>query len=497
LSCSRNNQERQMTDTRDNHPDMTDLEFREALAKVSEWVASYRERISQLPVLPRVAPGDVERALPQAAPAKGEPVESWIRDLDSIVLPGITHWNHPGFMAYFGITGSAPGILGELVCSVINSNGMLWKSCPALTELEHVVVRWLATALGLPPSWFGMMTDTASTSTLVALTAAREATGLNVREQGLSGKPPLVLYCSEEAHSSVDKAGLVLGMGTRGIRRIPSDDMYRMQVGALEAAILKDCAEGRRPFAVVATVGTTSATAVDPVPDIAQVCQRHGLWLHVDASYAGSAAIAPELRPAMQGCEHADSLVINPHKWFFTPLDCSVLYTRKPEMFRGAFSLVPEYLKTDAGDVVDLMDYSFQLGRRFRALKLWFIFRYFGTEGIAARIREHVRLAQTLALWVDEHSDLERLAPVPFSTVCFRVHPPGIEDESALERINASVLEKVNASGDVFLSHTKLKGRYCLRAAIGNLQTDIGRVRRAFDLVREAAQSKSAIRTEA
>jgi aromatic-L-amino-acid decarboxylase len=481
-------QETRMTETPENHPDMTDLEFREALAKVGEWVASYREKVGRLPVLSRMAPGDIEKALPHTAPAKGEPVESWIRDLDAIILPGITHWNHPGFMAYFGITGSAPGILGELVCSAINSNGMLWKTCPALTELERVVLRWYASAIGLPPAWFGMITDTASTSTLVALAAAREATGLGVREQGLAGKPPLVLYCSQEAHSSVDKAGLVLGLGIQGIRRIPSDDAYRMDVGALEAAILKDCAEGRRPFAVVATVGTTSATAVDPVPEIADICRRHGLWLHVDAAYAGSAAIAPELRPAMRGCEHSDSLVVNPHKWLFTPIDCSVLYTRRPEMFRDAFSLVPEYLKTDAGDVVDLMNYSFQLGRRFRALKLWFIFRYFGIEGIAARIRGHVRLAQAFASWVDGHPHLERLAPVPFSTVCFRLHPPGMVDEAALERCNTSVLEKVNATGEVFLSHTKLKGRYCLRLAIGNLQTDIDRVRRAYELVCETAQ---------
>lgn len=476
-----------MKESNENHADMTDAEFREALSQVGEWVASYRERIGRLPVLPHVAPGDIEKALPQTAPARGEPVENWLGDLDTIILPGVTHWNHPGFMAYFGITGSAPGILGELVTSAINSNGMLWKSCPALTELERVVLRWFAAAIGLPSSWFGMITDTASTSTLVALAAAREATGLKIREEGLAGKPPLVLYCSEEAHSSVDKAGLVLGLGLRGACRIPSDDAYRMNVSALEAAIARDHAEGRRPFAVVATVGTTSATAVDPVEEIASICRRCGLWLHVDAAYAGSAAIAPELRSVLRGCEHADSLVVNPHKWLFTPIDCSVLYTRRPEMFRDAFSLVPEYLKTDVKDAVDLMDYSFQLGRRFRALKLWFVFRYFGTEGLAARIREHVRLGRSFASWVDESPHLERLAPTHFSTVCFRVHPPGMTDENALERCNAAVLEKINASGEVFLSHTKLKGRYCLRLAIGNLQTDIHRVRRAFELVCESA----------
>jgi len=470
-----------------NPADMTDAEFRAALTKMSAWVAAYREKAGTLPVLSRIAPGDVEKALPSIAPAHAEPVEAWIKDLDEIILPGITHWNHPGFMAYFGITGSAPGILGELVSGAINSNGMLWKTCPALTELERVVLRWYASAIGLPVAWFGMITDTASTSTLVALAAAREASGLGVREDGLSGKPPLVLYCSEEAHSSVDKAGLVLGVGISGIRRIPSDDAFRMRVDALEDAVRKDRAEGRHPFAVVATVGTTSATAVDPVPEIAALCRRYSLWLHVDAAYAGSAAVAPEFRWALEGCDRADSLVVNPHKWLFTPIDCSVLFTSRPEMFRNAFSLVPEYLRTDVRGVVDLMDYSFQLGRRFRAIKLWFVFRYFGTDGIAARIREHVRLAQDFASWVDANPRLERLAPSPFSVICFRCRPPGMEDEAALEHLNSNILERVNASGEVFVSHTKLKGRYCLRLAIGNLQTGLEQVQRAYRLICEAA----------
>lgn len=473
--------------TTEDSADMTDSEFGAALAKVGKWVLEYRKNVSHKPVLSKIAPGMVEGALPARAPARGEPVELWLKDLEEIILPGITHWNHPGFMAYFGITGSAPGILGELVCAAINSNGMLWKTCPALTELERVVLHWYAAAIGLPADRFGMITDTASTSTLVALAAAREATGLGIREEGLAGKPPLTLYCSEEAHSSVDKAGLVLGTGTRGIRRIPSDSSYRMRVDALEEAIQADRAQGRHPFAVVATVGTTSATAVDPVPDIAAVCRRHGLWLHVDAAYAGSAAVAPEFRWALSGCEHADSLVVNPHKWLFTPIDCSALFTSRPDMFRNAFSLVPEYLKTDAHGVVDLMDYSFQLGRRFRAIKLWFVFRCFGTEGLAARIRQQVRMAQVFASRVDARPDMERLAPAPFSVVCFRIHPRGLDDESELERLNSGVLERVNASGEVFLSHTRLKGRYCLRLAIGNLHTGMDRVERAYRLICEAA----------
>jgi len=320
--------------------DMTAAEFRRALAQVSDWVAGYREHVSKLPVLAQVRPGQVEALLPAAPPARGEPIEQWLADLDRLILPGVTHWNHPGFLGYFAVTGSAPGILGELASAALNVNGMLWQTSPALTELERVVLRWYATSLGLPAEWFGMIADTASTSTLVALTAAREATGLGIREEGLCGKPPLTVYLSEEAHSSVDKAALVLGVGRQNIRRIAADDRYRMRLDALEAAIRKDRAEGRHPFAVVATVGTTAATAVDPVAAIADVCERERLWLHVDAAYAGSAAIAPEFRWALDGCERADSLVVNPHKWLFTQIDCSALYTRHPEKFRAAFSLV-------------------------------------------------------------------------------------------------------------------------------------------------------------
>ncbi len=467
--------------------DMPDAEFREALARVGEWVAGYRSRVGNLPVLSRAIPGQIEKALPRCAPSRGEPLASWLKDLDEVILPGITHWNHPGFMAYFGITGSGPGILGELVSGVINVNGMLWKTSPALVELEQVVLRWYAGAMGLPTDWFGMITDTASTSTLVALAAAREATGLNVREEGLSSKPPLVLYCSQEAHSSVDKAGLVLGIGMTGIRHIPVDDSFRMRPDALREAIEADLGRKRRPFAVVATVGTTSVTAVDPVPEIARVCEDYGLWLHVDAAYAGTAAIAPEFRWALDGCDQADSLVANPHKWLFTPIDCSALFTRRPEAFRSAFTLVPEYLRTGAHGVVDLMDYSFQLGRRFRAIKLWFVFRYFGTEGIAERIREHVRLAREFVSRVEAHPCLELLAPVNFSTICFRVHPPGVTDENVLERLNSEVLEKVNAGGEVFISHTKVREKFSIRIAIGNLQTTEDRVQRALSLVCEAA----------
>lgn len=467
--------------------DLGPEELEAALAKVAAWVAAYRRTVASLPVLPRVQPGEIRHALPLEPPQHGDAVERWLEDLDRIVMRGVTHWNHPGFLAYFGISGSAPGILAETVAAALNVNGMLWKTCPALTELEQVVVGWYARALGLPAEWFGMITDTASTSTLVALTAAREAAGADVREEGLTGIRPLVLYCSEEAHSSVEKAAIVLGVGRRQVRRIPTDDRFRLKADALDHALREDRSEGRLPFAVVATVGTTSATAVDPVPAIAEVCRRHGVWLHVDAAYAGSAAVAEEFRWALDGCHEADSFVANPHKWLFAPIDCSVLMTSRPEVFRSALALVPEYLRTDATGVVDLMDYSFQLGRRFRALKLWFVFRHFGTEGLKEAVRRHVRLARAFASRVDEHPAFERLAPVPFSVVCFRVCPPGLSDEAALERFNLGLLERVNARGEVYLSHTKLKGKLCLRVAVGNLGTREQHLERTFQLLCEEA----------
>lgn len=461
--------------------DMPEEELRHAMAEFCDWVCRYRDRAGELPVLARVEPGEIAAKLPATAPRCGDSPSEWLADLDRVILPGITHWNHPGFLAYFGISGSGPGILGELISAALNLNGMLWRTSPALTELEAVVLRWYREALGLPLQWFGMLTDTASTSTLVALAAAREATGLGIRDQGLSGRPPLVMYCSEEAHSSAEKAGMVLGLGRQGVVRITTDGALRLDPGALDQAIMNDKAQGRRPFAVVATAGTTSTVAVDPVVAVGQVCRRHNLWLHVDAAYAGSAAIAPEYRWVLDGCESADSMVVNPHKWLFTPVDCSALFTARPDALRAAFSLVPEYLRAD-DDAVDLMDYSFQLGRRFRALKLWFVFRYFGTEGIARRVREHCRLAGQLARWIGAHSDFELLAPPALSVVCFRACPGGAS-ESSLEKLNKGLLARVNESGRVFLSHTRVRGRYALRVAVGNLGTDEDRIREGWEIV--------------
>jgi len=438
-------------------------DFRHDAAAASEWVARYLERVGDLPVLARVEPGDVRSRLPASPPERAEPFEAVLRDLDDVILPGITHWNHPRFFAYFSITGSEPGILAELITAALNVNGMLWRTSPAVTELEEHVLDWLRQLLGLPAGLFGHIEDTASTSTLAALAAARYL------------RPDQAVLCSEHAHSSVDKACRLLDLE---LRKVPVDDAFRMRPDALAEAL-----ERGRVAAVVATVGTTSTTSVDPVPAVADLCERHGAWLHVDAAYAGSAAVCEEFRWALAGCERADSLVVNPHKWLFTPIDCSCLFTRRPEALRGAFSLVPEYLRTSEEAVTNLMDYGPALGRRFRALKLWAVIRCYGREGLQRLIREHVRLAQVFAAWVEAEPDWEICAPHPFSTVCFR---RGGTDEE-----NEALLERVNAGGEVFLSHTKLDGRYVMRLAIGNARTAEEGVALAWDVLRREARKET------
>ncbi len=439
-------------------------------------------------MLSRARPGEIKAALPPSPPTRPEPLADVLADVERLIVPGLTHWNHPGFFAYFAISSSTPGILGEMLSAAFNVNGMLWRSSPAATELELVVLDWLRQMLGLPAGLFGVIHDTASSSVLVALAAAREAVpGLEARRRGLVGQARLRMYASEQTHSSVEKAAIVLGIGQEGFRKIPVDDAYRMDPAALARAIAEDRASGWTPFAVVATVGTTATTAIDPVPAVADVCARERLWLHVDAAYGGSAAVVPEMRWVLEGCERADSLVINPHKWLFVPIDLSVLYTRHPETVRAAFSLVPDYLRTPEDAVApNLMDYGVSLGRRFRALKLWMVLRAFGTEGIAERIREHVRLAAALRSWIEADPGFELLAPSPFSLVCFRARFPGRSPEEE-DRLNDELVEAVNATGEAFLSPTRLRGRTTLRLAIGNIRTEERHVRRAFDLLRAAA----------
>jgi aromatic-L-amino-acid decarboxylase len=431
------------------------VSFREDGHRAVDWAADYLERVGDLPVLARVSPGEIRARLPQSPPERGEPFEAVLRDLDEILLPGITHWQHPRFFAYFAVSGAEPGILAELLAATLNSVAILWRTAPAATELEVTVLDWVAQLIGLPRGWHGHIEDTASTSTLAALIAARHATGRSV------------VVCSEHAHSSVEKDARMLGLD---VRKIPVDDAFRMRPEALE---LDDAA------AVVATVGTTSTTSVDPVAAIADRCSAAGAWLHVDAAYAGSAMVCPELRWAFEGVDRADSLVVNAHKWMFTPMDCSLLWTSRPDDFRAAFSLVPEYLRTTDEDAFNISEYGPALGRRFRSLKLWAVLRCYGREGLQARIREAIRLAELFEGWVRAEPGWELCAPRPFSVVCFRREGSDAENEALLER--------VNRSGEIFVSHTRLDGRYVLRLAIGNERTTEEDVRRAWEAIRAAA----------
>ena len=460
--------------------------FRKWGHRIIDWIADYLDHPEKYPVLAEVEPGAIRSQLAAIPPDDPEPMSAIIDDVEKVIVPGLTHWNHPAFMAYFGTTGSAPGILGELLGAAFNVNAMLWKTSPAATELEEVVLDWLRQMIGLPAGFSGIIYDTASVSTMHAIAAAREAVpGLNSRELGLSGRPDaarLRLYASEQAHSSVEKGAITLGIGQAGVRKIAVDSEFRMESAALEQAIQEDLKIGWTPFCVVATVGTTSTTSIDPVPQIADICRKYNIWLHVDAAYGGAAAIVPEMRWVLEGCDRADSLVVNPHKWIFTPMDLSAFYSRRMNVLKQAFSLVPEYLKTGQdASVRNLMDYGVQLGRRFRALKLWMIIRTYGRRGIAARIQEHMRLAQLVSGWIDADPAFERLAPVRFSTVCFRALPA---DGGNADRLNEALLNAVNATGEVFLSHTRLHGKFTIRMAIGNIRTNESVVRRAWELLK-------------
>lgn len=477
--------------------DMDSEAFRRHGHQLVEWIAGYLEGIESYPVLSQAGPGDVKRSLPGEPPIEGEPFDAILADFEHLILPGITHWNHPGFFAYFAITASGPGILGEFLSAALNAQGMLWRTSPSVTELEEVTLGWLRRLIGLPDEFGGVIYDTASIASMHALTAAREQAVAGVREDGLAGRPEvgrLRVYCSEHAHSSIDKGVIAIGLGHSALRKIPADEAFRMRPDLLESAIAEDRAAGITPIAVVATVGTTSTTSVDPVPQIAGICERERLWLHVDGAYAGVAPIMPEFRWVLEGCERADSMVVNPHKWLFTPFDLSAFFCRRMDVLEAAFSLVPEYLRTtDPSSVRNLMDTGVQLGRRFRALKLWMILRYFGAEGLRARLSEHVRLAHLFAGWVDESPDFERLAPAPFSVVCFRAKPAGREwTEEELEHLNSRLLDAVNRTGEVFISHTKLDGRFTLRLAVGNIRTGERHVRRAWEILTEQLAGPSA-----
>jgi aromatic-L-amino-acid decarboxylase len=469
--------------------DMNKEDFRRLGHELIDWVADYIEKIDDLPVLAAIEPGDLKAKLPAVPPAAGESMEDIVADLDRLIVPALTHWSHPSFFAYFATSTSAPGIFGELLAAAFDNKAMLWRTSPASTELEEVVLDWLRQMMGLDPGMLGIIYDTASVSSLHAIAAAREGVEQRIREDGMSGRPDLPLlrvYVSEQSHSSIEKAVITLGLGQRGLRKIPTDSKFRMDVSALEAAIREDKRNGYLPFCIVATVGTTSTSSIDPVREMIPIGEEYAMWLHVDAAYAGSAAIVPEFRHILDGCERADSIVTNPHKWLFTPFDLSVLYCRHMDLLKRAFSLVPEYLRTPEQEKVRSgSDYGIQLGRRFRALKLWMVMRYFGHEGLAARIREHCRLAQLFASWVDESPDWELMAPTPLALVCFRACPKGNEN---LDALNERLMHRVNASGRALLSHTRLNDKLTLRLSIGNIRTTEQHVRQVWELLNEQLQ---------
>jgi len=478
--------------------DMNAAEFRRFGHELIDWIGDYFDRLEDLPVLAQIEPGDLRAQLPTAPPEKGEPMEQIIADIDRLVVPALTHWSHPSFFAYFATSTSAPGIFGELLTAAFDNKAMLWRTSPASTELEEVALDWLRQMMGLDEGLSGIIYDTASVSSMHAIAAAREGVEMRIREEGMSGRndlPLLRVYASEQAHSSIEKGIITLGLGQRSLRKIPTDSEFRMDAKALAAAVEEDKHNGFLPFCVVATVGTTSTSSIDPVREMAPICEEHSLWLHVDAAYAGSAAVVPELRYILDGCERAHSVVTNPHKWLFTPFDLSVLYCRDMDLLRRAFSLVPEYLRTPEQEKVRSgSDYGIQLGRRFRALKLWMIIRYFGHEGLAARIREHCRLAKLFASWIEESADWELLAPVPLSLVCFRACPqveaPNEEARAArLDVLNEAIMHGVNATGKALLSHTKLNDKITLRLSIGNIRTTERHVRQVWELLNEQLNS--------
>jgi aromatic-L-amino-acid decarboxylase len=470
-------------------------EFRAALHRAAEWVADYRAHIEERPVSPPTAPGDVAALLPGEMPEGPSPLSDIFDELDRVILPHLVNWGHPSFLGYFGSTTTAPGILAEMLSAALNVSAMTWRTSPAATELETVVLAWMGRALKLSAEFQGVVYDTASVAVLHALAAAREGLGLDARRRGLAGRadvPRLRVYASEQAHSSVEKAAVTLGVGEENVRRVETDEGFRMDAAALRKAVEEDRRAGLLPLAVVATVGTTSTAAVDPVEEIAAFCREQNVWLHVDAAYGGALALLPEFAHLVGKLDAADSVVVNPHKWLFVPLDFSALYTRRPELLRQTFSLVPEYLRGDAerGEI-NYMDYGIQLGRRFRALKAWAVFKTFGRAGLEARIREHLRLASLFADLVTQTDGFELAAPPSMAVVCFRaLLPQGsgeVDPDARADRLNRALVEAVNATGRAYLTHTTLRGRISLRLAVGNVLTAERHLRDVLRLLQEQA----------
>jgi len=467
--------------------DISPEELRKHLHDLADWIADYRTNIETLPVAPNEKPGAILAKLPTEAPEKGEPFDKIMADVDRLIVSGSVHWGHPMFLGYFGWTTTGPGILGEIVSAPLNVNAMTWRTSPAATELETLVIHWLRQWMDLPKEFDGVVYDTASVGVMHALAVAREEAAPSVRKSGLvkAGAAILRIYASEQAHSSAEKAAIALGLGEENVQRVSTDAAFRMDVAALRETIARDVRAKLRPLAVIATVGTTSTASVDPVPEIARVCREHKIWLHIDGAYGAGFVLLPEYKSLAAGWPEADSIVVNPHKSLFVPLDFSVLYVRDLERLRNVFTLVPEYLRGDTVETQkNYMDYGIQLGRRFRALKAWIIWRAFGRDGIAARLRECIRLANLLASWIKGDKRFELAAPVSMGVVCFRF----IEaDPARIDRLNSEIVEKINASGQAYLTQTKLRERTVMRIGLGNVVTTEQHLARAWEIIRNLA----------
>lgn len=465
--------------------------FRKQLHQLADWIADFRGRIGKLRVAPNEKPGAIRAALPSEAPENAEPFEEILADIDRLIVPGMVHWSHPMFLGYFGWTQTGPGILGEIATAPLNVNAMTWRTSPAATELETVAVDWVRQWIGLPKEFDGVVYDTASVGIMHALAVAREEAAPSTRQLGLTARnlPRFRIYTSDQAHSSVEKAAIALGLGEENVQRVPSDAEFRMDVAALRAMIERDLASGGgriRPLAAVATVGTTSTASVDPVPEIAKICGEHRMWLHVDGAYGGGFAILPEYEWITKGWSEADSIVINPHKTLFVPLDFSILYVRDLERLRRVFTLVPEYLRGDTIEAEkNYMDYGIQLGRRFRALKAWVIWRSLGRAGITARIRDQMRLANLLGDWIKADKRFELAAPMVMPVVCFRFVAT---DESKMDIVNGEIVERINASGRAYLTQTKLRGRIAMRIGFGNVLTTDDHLLAAWELIQKTTE---------
>ncbi len=470
---------------------MMDLEqFRKYAHQFVDWMADYYQNIETYPVKAPVKPGDIYSQIPETPPQEGQNMESIFRDFEQIILPGMTHWQSPKFFAYFPANASYPSVLGEMLTATLAAQCMIWDTSPAAAELEEKVMNWLKQMLGLPLGWDGVIQDTASSATLVSLLTAREKySRYQINQKGFAGFENFKIYCSTETHSSIEKAVKIAGFGSANLVKVAVDAQLRLNPEALETAIKNDLHAGQRPLAIVATLGTTGTTAIDPLKEIAEIAARYDLWLHVDAAYAGNALILPEYRWMIDGIEQVDTFVFNPHKWMFTNFDCSAYFVKDRQALLHTMSILPEYLKTDTtGRVNDYRDWGIALGRRFRALKLWFVIRNFGVEGIRQRFRDHIRWASELEQSIAEQPDFEIMAPRTLNLVCFRYHPEAVQDEQKLDAINERLLQILNASGNLFLTHTRVNGRYTLRMVTGQTYLQHRHVQEAWRFIREQAR---------